>query len=302
MSCRMRRLPKSIRRLSSSMIGFIVNLFHPRRRHESPRRHIAFFVSLRVALWTRHDSLFRRRLRRRRGLFFGLRQRDIPVDASDRDLRPASPYAGAVAAIAFLVFALLEIRQVGVDPAVVAARVDVGVDFADEAKSGVAVDAVQVDPAARREFGDGRVNLAVDVPERRPSGRLRDVDLSIEAPNVNAAFNLADGHVAVDAVGYERDFARQLQYYALAAFGDRAERREEAAPVSLEADAKLARVVQDSDLAVLQVFALLCGADDQDLGVVGLGGLDVYTPVDAGDDDVCAGLERIAPANLLALG
>ena len=79
-----------------------------------------------------------------------------------------------------------------------------------------------------------------------------------DAASVHAAFNLADGHVAVDVVGCERHFARQLQNYALAAFRDRAERREDAAPVSLDADAKLARVVYDFDLAELQVFTLLC--------------------------------------------
>src|SRR6266542_3474241 len=206
--------------------------------------------------------LFTRRLAYARHRFLRLSQRDIPVDASDRNVRAARSDAGAVAAVAFLVFALLEVRQIGFDSAVVAARVYVRVDIANEAQSG----------------------------------------LSVDATSVHAAFNLADGHVAVDAVGYERHYARQLQNYALAAFRDRAERREDAAPVSLEADAKLARVVHDFDLAELQVFTLLGRADDQDLGVIGLGGLDVDPPVNAGDDNVCAGLDSITPTNLLALG
>src|SRR5262249_10103627 len=113
---------------------------------------------------------------------------------------------------------------------------------------------------------------------------------------------LTYSHVAVDAVGFELDFARQLQHYALAALGPRAERREDTAPVILDGDAKLARVVFDFDLVELQVFALLGRTDDHDLGVIGLGGLDVDPPVDAGDDDVRAGLERITPANLFSFG
>src|SRR5262245_29833950 len=207
------------------------------------------------------DLLFCRHLRGR-GRLLRLRQGDVSVDASDRDLRAARPDAGSVAAVAFFVFALLEVRQIGFDPAIVVTRIDVGVDFADEAQSGVAVEAVQVNPAAHRKFCDGRVDLAVDVAKGRASGHLLDVDLAINTPNVHATFNLADGHVAVDVVGYERDFARQLQRYALATFRNRAERGENAAPVSLEADAKFARVVDDFDLAELQVFALLGGADD----------------------------------------
>src|SRR5262245_11379496 len=111
-----------------------------------------------------YDLLFRRDLRSRVRLL-RLRQRNIPVDVSDRDARAARPDAGAVAPVALLVFALLEVRQVGFDSAVVAARFDVGVDFADEAKSGVAVDVVYVNLPPRRELGDGRLNPAVDVSE-----------------------------------------------------------------------------------------------------------------------------------------
>src|SRR5262249_14157545 len=97
--------------------------------------------------------------------FLRLSQRDIPVDASDRNVRAARPDAGAVTAVAFLVFALLEVRQIGFDSAVVAARFDVRVDIANEAQSGVAVDVVYVNPASGRELGDGSVNLAVHVSE-----------------------------------------------------------------------------------------------------------------------------------------
>jgi hypothetical protein len=147
------------------MIGFIVNMFHPRRRHEAPRKHIVFFVSLRVALWTGLDSLFRRCLRRRRARLLRLHQRDVSIDASDLDMRAARPDAGAVAAVASFVFVLLKVRQIGFDPAVVAVRIDVGVDLADEAQSSVAVDAVYVNFASRRKFGDGGVDLAVDASE-----------------------------------------------------------------------------------------------------------------------------------------
>src|SRR5262245_34697981 len=94
-----------------------------------------------------------------------LSQSDVPVDASDRNVRAARPDACAVVAEAFLVFALLEVRQIGFDSAVVAARVDVRVNLANEAQSGVAVDAVYVNPASGRKLGDGRVNLAVDSSE-----------------------------------------------------------------------------------------------------------------------------------------
>src|SRR5215510_5057742 len=156
-------------------------------------------------------------------------------------MRPPGSDAGAVAAVAFFVFVFLDVRQIGFDSAVVVARVNVGVNLADEPQSGVAVDAVQVNSAAWRKFGDGRVYLSADAPKRRASGQLVDIDLAINMPNIHAAFDFPDGHVAVDVVGYERDFAGQLQHYALAAFRDRAERREDAAPVIIDADAKLAR-------------------------------------------------------------
>src|SRR5262245_25366747 len=109
--------------------------------------------------------------------------------------------------------------------------------------------------------------------------------------DIHAAVYLADGHVAVDAVGFEFDFARQLEHYALAAFVPRTQCREEAAPVILDTDAKLARIMLDFDLAELQVLAFPGRADDQDLGVIRIGGLDIYTPVDAGNNDVRARLE-----------
>src|SRR5215510_1102896 len=85
-------------------------------------------------------SLLTRRLAYACHRFLRLSQRDIPVDASDRNVRAARPDAGAVAAVAFLVFTLLEVRQIGFDSAVVTARVDVRVDITNEAQSGVAVD------------------------------------------------------------------------------------------------------------------------------------------------------------------
>src|SRR5262245_56812615 len=94
-----------------------------------------------------------------------LNQRDIPVDAPDPDVRAARPDAGAVVAVVFLVLVLLEVRHIGFDSAGVAARFDVRVDLADEPQSGVAVDAVYVNPAPCREPGDGRVNLPVDASE-----------------------------------------------------------------------------------------------------------------------------------------
>src|SRR5215510_2398958 len=93
-----------------------------------------------------HTSFTYRLLTRRLGYAFHrllrLSQRDIPVDASDRNVRAASPDAGAIAAVAFLVFALLEVRQIGINSAVMAARVDVRVDLANEPQGGVAVDVV----------------------------------------------------------------------------------------------------------------------------------------------------------------
>src|SRR5262245_20050916 len=110
-------------------------------------------------------SLLTRRLAYACHRFLSLRERDIPVDASDRNVRAARPDAGSVAAVAFLVFALLEVRQIGFDSTVVAARLDVRVDIADEAQICVAVDLGYVNPASCRELGDGSVNLAVDVSE-----------------------------------------------------------------------------------------------------------------------------------------
>src|SRR5262249_17686831 len=159
-----------------------------------------------------------------------------------------------------------------------------------------------VNPASGGKLGDGRVNLSVYSAERRASGRPLDVDTAVDASNIQAAFDLADGHVAVHAVGCERDFARQLQHYALVAFWNRAERREDAAPVFLDADAKLARIVVDFDLAELQVPGLPGRADDQNFGVIDVSGLDINSPVNVGDDDVRVGLERIAAANLFAFG
>src|SRR5262249_28728923 len=170
-----------------------------------------------------------------------------------------------------------------------------------EVKTRVAVDAVQVNPI-RRKLGDGRVNLPVDATERRASARLRDVDRAIDAPHLHTAVNLADRDGAVHAVGFEIDFARQFQHHALAPIAIRTERREDAAPVFFNADAKLAQIVFDADLVEAQVFAFLGRADDQDFGVINVRGFDIDRPVGAGDPDVRAGFERVATTNLLALG
>src|SRR5262249_62120516 len=122
-----------------------------------------------------------------------------------------------------------------------------------EVKTRVAVDAVQVNPI-RRKLGDGRVNLPVDAAERRASARLRDVDRAVDAPHLHTAVNLADRDGAVHAIGFERDFARQFQHYALAPIAIRTERREDAAPGFFNTHAKLAQIASAPDLLAAQPF------------------------------------------------
>src|SRR5262245_45070153 len=99
------------------------------------------------------------------------------------------------------------------------------------------------------------------------------------------ATELADRNVTADPADFEARLARQSQAHSLADFGKWVWRL---VASNRNGNKHVFDIIFriDLDLLTLQILALARGANDQDFGVVGIGGLHFHLAVDAEDEDL----------------